>query len=407
MTRPGAAGGEPAYRWVIVGASALILAFSMGAVINGATAFVVPMEQAYGWGRGDVALLNFSGILGLAFGGAVMGRVADRRGARPVVLFGSVVLGASYLIASRLTSLESLAPLFFVAGFFGAGAIFPPVMAAVGGWFRAGAGLAIGIASAGQALGQGGAPFAASHLIRAVGIDGAFAAMGAVMLVTLVPLSLLLRPPPDGSAARQAAEAEAADGRPAPNPRMVTAAMSAAVLLCCVCMSVPLMHLVPLMQDRGIAPQDAGRVIFVMLLVAIAGRLAFGRLADAIGALPAYMTATAWMTVLVFGFSRIEALDSFQLYAIVYGFGYAGVMTGVLVSIRALTPPARRASAFGVINMFSWFGHAIGGYMGGAVHDLTGGYGPAYAAAAAAGALNLVIVAGLLRATRRPRPAIA
>ncbi|MDF1779643.1 MAG: MFS transporter, partial [Rhizobiaceae bacterium] len=292
--------GPPAYRWVIVIASSMILAISMGAIVNGISAFVVPMQEAYGWQRGEVTLINMTGIMGLAFGGVVMGRQADRRGARPIVLFGVIVLGLCYLAASRVTILWHLYVLFFVAGFFGAGAIFPPVMAIVGHWFQTGAGMAIGIASAGQALGQGGIPFASSLLIAALGIQGAYGATGLFMLAAMVPLALLLRPPPALTAAQDmAAMAEEDTAVPA---NEVIFRLSVAIVLCCTCMSVPLIHLVPLIQDRGFAPQEASSVIFVMMLVAIGGRLAFGKLADVIGALPAYMTATAWMTLMVFGF---------------------------------------------------------------------------------------------------------
>lgn len=390
---------QPAYRWVIVAASALILAVSMGAIVNGLSAFIVPMQDAFGWQRGDITLINFSGIMGLAFGGLVMGPLADRIGTRPVVLGGVIVLGLCYLAASVLASLWQFYVLFFIGGFFGAGAIFPPVMAAVGNWFQTGVGTAIGIASAGQALGQGGVPFMSSLLIGAFGISGAFGVTGALMLAVLVPLACLLRnPPPRSAAMQQSAAAEEETRLPT---RTVVMRMSAAITLCCTCMSVPLMHLVPLIQDRGFSAEQAGSVIFVMLLVAILGRLSFGMLADRIGALPAYMTATAWMTLMVFGFTYVQNLGSFYAYAVIYGFGYAGVMTGVLVSIRMLTPPSRRASALGIVTMFGWFGHAIGGYQGGVLYDLTGNYTAAYAVAALAGILNLIIVGSLFRKTRR------
>jgi MFS family permease len=331
-----------------------------------------------------------------------MGPLADRKGTRPVVLFGVSVLGICYLAASAMTSLWQFYALFFVAGFFGAGAIFPPLMAAVGNWFFVGAGVAIGIASAGQALGQGAVPFVSSLLIERFGISGAFTAIGGFMLVTLVPLTILLRQPPAIGIVQQGINA--AEENPDIPPKVVIGTLSAAIILCCICMSVPLMHLVPLIQDRGFAPESAGSVIFVMLLVAIVGRLAFGKLADMVGAVPAYMTATAWMTLMVFGFVYIESLQTFYVYSIVYGFGYAGVMTGVLVSIRVLTPPSRRASAFGIVTMFGWFGHAIGGYQGGALYDVTGDYTTSYAVAAIAGILNLIIVSSLLRKTKRLEP---
>ncbi len=390
----------PAYRWVIVSASALILAISMGAIVNGMSAFVVPMQQANGWERADTALINVAGIVGLAFGGLFMGPQADRRGTRPVVLYGVVVLGLCYVAASFASALWQFYALMFVAGFFGAAAIFPPIMAAVGNWFTAGAGLAIGIASAGQALGQGGVPFASSFLIQGFGINGAFAVTGLVMLGILIPLSLLLKQPPAKPGGGFAAQADGEKNYPPFN--LVIPTLCVAILLCCTCMSVPLMHLVPLIQDRGFAPAEASSVIFVMLMVAIAGRVAFGKLADIIGALPAYMTATAWMALLVFGFIQVDSLSNFYLYAVVYGFGYAGVMTGVLVSIAALTHPSRRASAMGIVTMFGWFGHANGGFLGGYLFDQTGDYATAYAAAAVAGLLNLVVVGTLHVRTKRP-----
>jgi predicted MFS family arabinose efflux permease len=209
-----------------------------------------------------------------------------------------------------------------------------------------------------------------------------------------------MRPAPARNGVRSAGESDAAE--PAIPYNVVVVRMSAAVILCCTCMSVPLMHLVPLIQDVGFPPEVASSVIFAMMLSAILGRVAFGRLADMIGAVPAYMTATAWMTAMVFGFVWLDRLDVFYVYAIVYGFGYAGVMTGILTSVSVLTPAERRASAMGIVTMFAFFGHAIGGYQGGLLYDLTGAYDAPYAVAALAGILNLIIVNTLLRRTRRP-----
>ena len=395
----------PSYRWVIVTATALTLALAMGTMVNGLSAFLVPLEELHGWDRGDISLINVAGLLGMAFGGLFMGRRADRIGTRPVVLTGSLILAACFVTAAFANALWQYYLLMFVGGFFGAAAIFPPLMAALSGWFPVGAGLAIGIASAGQALGQGGVPYLSSLLIKWVGVNGAFAVLGVAMFAILVPLSLLMRPPPKLSLAAQSAHA-ASGGNYLP-ARTVMIFMSVAILLCCTCMSVPLMHLVPLIQGCGFALDQASSVLFTMLLVAIAGRVTFGKLADIIGALPAYMTATAWMTLLVFGFTQLESLGLFYGYAIVYGFGYAGVMTGVLVTIAALTHPSRRATVMGVVTMFGWFGHANGGYLGGWLYDLTSSYNEAYAFAAAAGILNLMVVATLYMKTRQSGPLLA
>jgi len=177
--------------------------------------------------------------------------------------------------------------------------------------------------------------------------------------------------------------------------------LSAAVIFCCTCMSVPLMHLVPLIQGQGISAPEASSVLFLLLVVAIAGRVAFGRLADIIGAIPAYMTASLWQTVLVFWFTQIRDLNTLYVFAVIYGFGYAGVMTGLLTTIRALTPASRRGVSTGVIIAFAWLGHGIGGYQGGLFFDFTGAYNVSFANAALAGIINLLIVGSLYMTIRR------
>jgi MFS family permease len=398
---------EPSYRWVIVFAAAAMLGIAMGQLVNGLSVFFIPLELEFGWQRGSMAFINTAGLLGLAFGGILMGLVADRANIRAVCIFGALVLGLCVLAAAWADQLWQLYALFFIAGAFGGGSLFAPLIALVGGWFRAGAGLAIGIASAGQAVGQGGVPFGAAFLIEWLGWRGAFTSLGILTLIGLTTLGFLMRQPP-----RRSAAAAAADAEETPLPVVVVVVwLSAAILMCCTCMSVPLMHLVPLIQGNGISAPDAGGVLFVLLIAAVAGRVAFGKLADMIGAIPAYLTASLWQTSLVFVFTQIGDLNTFYAFAPVYGFGYAGVMTSLLITTRELTPASRRGGATGVIMAFGWLGHGLGGYQGGLCFDLTGAYTLSFANAALAGMINLVIVGSLFLTVRRrtaaPRQALA
>ncbi len=384
------------YGHVIVVAVAVMLAIAMGQLVNGLSVFFVPLEHAFGWPRAAVALINASGLFGLALGGIMMGSLADRTPIRHIALAGAVAVGLCVSLAAGADRLWQFYLLFFLAGLFGAG-LFGPAITLVGSWFPSGAGLAIGIAAAGQAAGQGGVPFATAFLIEVLGWRGALLAQGLLTLGVLVPLALLLREPLGAVRAGPGAHAE-----PTPLPRAVAIVwLSAAVLLCCTCMAVPLMHLVPLIQGLCIAATDASGVLFVMLLAAILGRVAFGKLADIIGPIPAYMTASLWQSVAVFAFTQIGSLSMFYVFAPVYGFGYAGVMTSVLVTARALTPAAGRATAIGIILAFAWLGHALGGFQGGYFFDLTGGYTAGFGNAALAGAVNLILLGSLLLVVRR------
>jgi len=401
----------PAYRWVIVSASALMLALSMGMIVNGTSVFFTPLFEEFGWQRGAVSLINTSGLVGLAIGGIFMGRIADKAPIRWVVLFGATVIGLCMLGASQADVLWQFYLLFFIAGFLGASALFVPLIANVGNWFKTGAGLALGIASAGQALGQGGMPYVLALLIGALGWRDALMSVGITMLVLLISLAMLIKQPPKISTGLDAGSTDnslidGADTTLIP-PNTLAVWLGAAAILCCICMSVPLMHLVPLMQDRGLSLEDAGSVLLVMLTVAIVGRIVFGKLADMIGAIRTYWIASCWQTVLVFFFLQVDTLQGYYIFAIIYGFGYAGVMTGILVCARVLTPASKRASVLGIVLFFAYLGHGIGGYQGGYFFDLTGNYTLTYANAAMAGILNLILVGALYFTTNRRRATLA
>ena len=71
-----------------------MLALVMGTLVNGLTAFFIPMEAAEGWGRSGIAAINSFGLLGLAVGSVVMGFVSDRIGIRALCLVAVTAMGA-------------------------------------------------------------------------------------------------------------------------------------------------------------------------------------------------------------------------------------------------------------------------------------------------------------------------
>ena len=67
----------------------------MGMMVNGFSVFLIPLNDEFGWQRGSVSLINLSGLMGLALGGIVMGRIADKKTTRIVILCGATVLTCS------------------------------------------------------------------------------------------------------------------------------------------------------------------------------------------------------------------------------------------------------------------------------------------------------------------------
>lgn len=135
----------------------------------------------------------------------------------------------------------------------------------------------------------------------------------------------------------------------------------------------------------------------------VLGRVMLDRLTDYLGGLRSYLLASVLQTTLVLWFIRVESLAVLYLLSALFGLGFSGVMTSIWVSLRELVPARVAATSLAVVVMFAWMGMGFGGWYGGHVFDMTGGYGHSYAHAVVSGAVNLVIVAALARRVGRAR----
>jgi MFS family permease len=191
------------------------------------------------------------------------------------------------------------------------------------------------------------------------------------------------------------------------SPGRSIAVLAVAAVFCCITMATPLIHVVALASDRGLAPEAAARVLLVLFATGVLGRICFGRLADRTGPLPAYMLASLWQTALVYWFTRLHSPGAFYALAAVWGFGYAGVMTCLVYCAQHFVPAHRTGVATGVVGMCGWLGMGLGGWQGGVLFDLTGDYTQSFANAALAGIVNLSLLTLLLVARVRGQRALA
>jgi MFS family permease len=142
------------------------------------------------------------------------------------------------------------------------------------------------------------------------------------------------------------------------------------------------------------------------MLAAAVGRIAFGMATDRFGALAAYVASVLMQTVTLYGFVAFSALGALYALAVLFGFGFGGVMTTLLLCTRAAVPARLGGQAIAVVTLFAWLGMGLGGYQGGYCFDLTGTYAASFGSAALAGVANLLVLAGLalhLHSYRRAR----
>jgi len=212
----------------------------------------------------------------------------------------------------------------------------------------------------------------------------------------MVPLALLLRDAPAAAPARPG-------DRGGPSAVRLLALLSLAALLCCVCMGTPLVHVVTLGSDRGLGGRDAAGLLAVMMVAGMAGRVAFGRLADRAGSLQTYIAASAGQTALAFLFPYAGSGAQLYVLSALFGLVFSGAMTSFLSCAREYAPPGKTGLAIGVVMFFGWTGMALGAWQGGLFYDLCGDYFVSFANASVAGVVNLLILAVLvLEVTRVP-----
>lgn len=385
---------EQPYGWVVVGVATVCLALGFGANIT-VSIFMTPFELEFGWLRADISMAYTALTVGAAIGGIVWGSLSDRIGAGKIGFLGAFALSFGLIALRWQNQLSLLYLLYFLIGALGFAALFTPMVALAGKWFNQRKGLAIGIVTAGGAIGQGLVPYLARLMITEVGWRDAALYLGLGYLVILLPLLFLLKSAP---AAEHAVEGiRLTDANLWGMPHGISISwLALAGVFCCVCMAVPLVHLVPLGIDLGCSPQTAAGLLLSLMIAGVFGRLFFGWLADRIGGLPAYFLASLAQTSVVFWFTQTGNITLLFQLSVLFGFGFAGVMTCLLICAREAAPLRMSGSAMAIVSTMAWLGMGVGSYQAGYFYDLTGAYVLSYGNAALAGIANLAVVALLI-----------
>jgi MFS family permease len=391
--------------WRMVWITFVISGLAFG-VLGSVGVFLKPLIAEFGWTRGEASFGYTAAAFSAATFGIVWGVVADRIGTRPLVLMGVVFLSLSLFVLSNQTALWQFYLGYGIFGALGLSSVTGPLYASIGHWFSRNAGLAMGVMASGAAVGQGAIPFIARYLITDYGWQTAYFAMACVYIVVGLPMALLIKDPPSRIAARKSKGAAADEQVFVLPPREIVTWISCAVVFCCICMSVPIVHVVAMTSDRGVDPQSAAAVLLLIMLAGAFGRILGGKVADMTGVLKAFLMMSLGQTVLVIWFPHVEALWLLYGFSILFGIFYSGVMATILVSLRVLVPARHAALAMGVGGFFGWAGMGLGGYFGGVIFDATGDYVWSFSTAALAGAVNLMILAALFLRVRR-RTALA
>ena len=291
-----------------------------------------------------------------------------------------------------------------LAGFFGASTTFAPLVADISHWFTARRGLAVGIVICGSYVAGALWPPILQHYIDTVGWRQTFIGFGLLNLLVLLPLSLCLwRRPIDCRPNRCPLQDEAgqAPARPLQFPKgTLQCLICAAGIGCCAAMAMPQVHIVPYATEFGHAPARAAEMLSLMLGFGIVSRLLSGWISDRIGGLKTLLLGSTLQALVLAAFLTADSLMSFYLISIAFGLSQGGIVPSYAIIIRRYFPARDAGWRIGLTLLFTVIGMALGGWMAGALYDLTGSYTVSFLNAIAFNLMNMAIAFVLLRRGR-------
>jgi MFS family permease len=395
---------DSSYAWLRL-ATAVVVS-TIGNVGLWSYVVALPAVQAeFGVTRAEASLPYTLTMIGFALGGVLMGRLTDRLGVMVPIAIGAVALGAGFIVSGFAPSLALFALAHGLIGFLGSSALFGPLMADISHWFAHRRGTAVAIAASGNYLSGAIWPPIEQYFIDKVGWRDTYIGIGIFCVVTMLPLALMFaRRAPIRDNPPTAAQMRDMQRPLGLSPNTLQALLGIAGLACCVAMSMPQVHLVAYCVDLGYGPAAGANMLAILLGLGIISRVGSGVVADRIGALATLLigsTAQGAALILYMGFN---GLTSLYVVSALFGLFQGGIVPCYAIIVRDYFPPKEAGTRVSIAIMATIFGMALGGWMSGAIFDLTGSYRAAFANGVAWNVLNAAIVLWLLlRSGWQPR----
>lgn len=371
-------------RWWIVFGSVLGLIVGNVTVLQfSASVLMKPVMAELGWNRSMVSAAVMLGSIFAALATPIAGRLMDRHGIKRITLAAITLFALAIAAMSLAPAVPALfLAMFSLVGLFSAGQAPLPYAKAIVAAFDRRRGLAMGIAMTGVGLGAALVPRLTQFYLDRLGWRGAFVAVGITVFVIAFVAVALFVGDVAGAPRTAAAQSRARGllpgleaGEAVRSPRFW---MLAVVFLCIpIVANGTIVHLVPLLTDRGI---PAGRAVIVFSGIGaslIVGRLLCGFLLDrffgphvavTFVALPALGVATLLA-------SSDPALTTFGAVLVGLGLGAEVDLIGYLQSryfgLRAF------GQIYGYLFAVFTVGTGLGPFVMGATYDAFGSYRPA------------------------------
>ena len=397
------------YAWMRLAVTLLMM--TIGSAAMYVVSVVLPTVQAeFGVARADASAPSTALMIGFGLGGVWMGRQADRHGVQRALLIGAAGLGSGFAASALAGGIASFTLWHgLLLGFFGSAATFAPLVTDASLWFVRRRGIAVAICASGNYLAGAIWPPIVQAAVQQWGWRPTYFALGALCVLTLPLLSMALRVRPPAAQASPSAALRGAHPSERPfglSERHALVLLSIAGTACCVAMAMPQVHIVAYCGDLGYGAARGAEMLSLMLACGVVSRLVSGAICDRIGGLRTLLLGSALQGVALLLFLPFDSLASLYVISALFGLFQGGIVPSYAIVVREYFPGHEAGARVGVVITATLFGMALGGWMSGAIYDLTGSYRAAFVNGILWNLANVAIVSWLLRrASPRPAPA--
>ena len=389
---------ESTYAWLRLAAALGVMTVG-GSGMYGISVALPLVQAEFGAARGDASFAYSLTMLGFGIGGILMGRLADRFGVVVPVMIGALGLGSGFVLAGSAGSLLQFTIAHgLLIGFLGCATTFAPLVADTSLWFNRRRGIAVAICASGNYLAGAVWPPILQSFFETAGWRATYIGVGIFCTIAMLLLSLALRRRPPALDVSLKTNAVSRSEMPlglAPNTLM--ALLVIAGIACCVAMSMPQVHIVAYCGDLGYGAARGAEMLSVMLGFGIVSRLASGWICDRIGGLRTLLLGSFLQGVALLMFLPFDGLVSLYIVSAMFGLFQGGIVPSYAIIVREYFPPREAGVRTGIVLMATLFGMALGGWVSGAIFDMTGSYRAAFMNGIAWNLLNLTIATWLLR----------
>lgn len=364
---------ESRYAWWRLAASTAIS--TLGGVGMWSITVVMPAVQAeFAATRADVSFSYTTTMIGFGIGTVGAGYLIDRLGAFYTVMLASLLLVTGYAAAAFVPSLWLFSSIQILIGL-GAAASFVPMMADISHWFDKQRGLAMAICGAGNYLAGTLWPKLIDVVMRDHDWRTAYLTIAAICLVGMIPCCFVLRPRAPGHGATGMAGAAPHSARSLGlTPGRLQLWLSIAGIGCCVAMALPQAHIVAYCVDLGYGTARGAELVSIMTAGGIVSRIASGWIADRLGGIRTALIGTTLQAVALLAYLISDALIALFLVTALFGLVQGGIIPSYGVIVREYFPPREAGLRMGITVSSTVVGMAFGGWLAGALVDMTGSY---------------------------------